>query len=59
MGGGETGEQALTTGRAGAVDGGHPQVRRARVKDDPELLWGRSNADGADVGQLQGPGRDG
>lgn len=51
--------QALTAGWAGAVDGRDPQVSRARVKDDLELLWGRSNADGADVGQLQGPGRDG
>ena len=32
-----------------AVDGGHPQVRGASIKYDPELLRGRSNGDGANV----------
>lgn len=58
-GGGARRKAALTAGRARAVDGGHPQVRRAGVKDDLELLRGRANADGANVGQLQGPGRGG
>lgn len=40
----------ISAGRAGAVDGRHPQVGRARVKDDLELLWGRPNSDGANVG---------
>lgn len=50
MGVRERGLEALTAGRAGAVDGRHPQVGRARVKDDLELLWGRPNSDGANVG---------
>lgn len=52
------GSGTLTTGRAGAVDRGHPQVSRARVKDDLELLRRGSNADGANIGQLPGPERN-
>lgn len=55
--GAETGLGALTTCTAEAVDGGHPQVSRARVEDDLELLRGRSNTDGANVIQLPGPGK--
>ena len=43
------GEGVLTAARTVAVDGGHPQVRGAGVKYDPELLRGRSNGDGANV----------
>jgi hypothetical protein len=32
-----------------ALLGGHPQVRRARVKHDVERLRGRANGDGAVV----------
>lgn len=48
------GARVLTAGRTGAVDRGHPQVGRARVKDDGELLRGGSDADGAEVLQLPG-----
>lgn len=48
------GSGPLTAGLAGAVDGGHPQVSRAGVKDDLELLRGCSNADIANVVQLWG-----
>lgn len=53
------GEGVLTAARTVAVDGGHPQVRGAGVKYDRELLRGRSNGNGADVHELQGPGRNG
>lgn len=53
------GEGVLTAARTVAVDGGHPQVRGASVKYDRELLRGRSNGDGANVDELQGPGRNG
>ena len=52
------GEGVLTAARTVAVDGGHPQVRGASIKYDPELLRGRSNGDDADVNELQGSGRD-
>lgn len=55
MGAQDQGWGTLTTGRAGAVDGGHPQVSRARVEDDLEFLRGGSNADDAHVGYLPGP----
>ena len=53
------GEVVLTTGRTDALDGGHPQVRWACVKDYPELLRGCSNGDVTHVGHLEGPGRSG
>ena len=48
----------LTTGGSLAVDEGNPQVRRAGVNDDIELLRGCSNGDVDDVGHLQGSGRE-
>lgn len=51
------GRGALTAGNTGAVDGGHPQVGGASVKDDGEVLGGGSNADGAKVLHLPGWGQ--
>ena len=48
MGGG----QALTAGGTSAVDRGHPQVRRAGVIDDPELLSWCSSGDAANIGHI-------
>lgn len=42
-----------TAGWTVAVDGGHPQVRRAAVKDDLEGLWRSSNGDDSIVSQLE------
>lgn len=50
--------QALTAGGALTVDRGHPQVRRAVVNDDPELLRWCSNGDVANISHLQGPGTE-
>lgn len=46
--------QALTAGRAVAVDRWHPQVGGAGVEDDAELLRGGADADGAEVLRLSG-----
>lgn len=50
------GRGTLTAGLAGAVDGGHPQVGGAGVKDDGEVLSGGADADGAEVLRLPGSG---
>ena len=50
------GRGTLTAGLAGAVDGGHPQVGGAGVKDDGEVLSGGADADGAEVLRLPGAG---
>ena len=55
MGGG----LVLTAGGTLAVGGGNPQVRRAGVNDDSELLRGCSNGDVTHVDQLQGEGGSG
>ena len=51
------GRGALTAGITEAVDGGHPQVGGAGVKDDGEVLGGGSDANGAEVLHLPGWGR--
>lgn len=53
-----SGGLVLTAGGTLAVDGGNPQVRRAGVNDDSELLRGCSNGDVDDIGHLQGSGRE-
>lgn len=52
-------DRALTAGRTGAVDRGHPQVGGASVEDDREILRGCSDADGAKVLHLAGWGQHG
>lgn len=42
----------LTTAWVLAVDRGHPEVSKAGVKEDPELLTGCSNADLSNVEHL-------
>ena len=53
------GRGTLTAGLAGAVDGGHPQVGGAGVKDDSEVLSGGADADGPEVLRLPGVGGGG
>lgn len=39
----------LTAGWTGAIYRGDPEVGRARVKDNSEVLWWRANGDGAEI----------
>ena len=52
-------EMVLTTAWIDTEDRGHPEVRGAGVKEDPELLRGCSDADVSKVEYLQGPRREG
>lgn len=47
-------DRALTAGKTGAIDRGHPQVGGAGVKDDGELLGRGSDANGAEILHLWG-----